>query len=67
MPGSVTRTAAAVEPAAVDVYALGRDPGESARLQRQSEELRPQTTELLGRIGLAPGQSALDLGCGHGD
>ena len=37
MPESVTTTAA--EPSAADVYALGRDPGESARLQRQSEEL----------------------------
>ena len=51
-------------PAAADVYALGSNPAESARLQRQSDELRPQTAELLGRIGLAPGQSALDLGCG---
>jgi len=64
MPGSVTRTAAAVEPAAVDVYALGRDPGESARLQRQSEELRPDSAALLDRVGIGPGQDAIDLGCG---
>jgi ubiquinone/menaquinone biosynthesis C-methylase UbiE len=51
-------------PDAAQVYALGSNPAESARLRRQSEELRPQTAELLGRIGLAPGQSALDLGCG---
>jgi ubiquinone/menaquinone biosynthesis C-methylase UbiE len=49
---------------ATEVYALGSNPAESARLQRQSDELRPQTADLLGRIGLAPGQSALDLGCG---
>jgi ubiquinone/menaquinone biosynthesis C-methylase UbiE len=60
----VTRTAAAVEPAAVDVYALGRDPGESARLQRQSEELRPDSAALLDRVGIGPGQDAIDLGCG---
>jgi trans-aconitate methyltransferase len=54
----------ATAPDAAEVYALGSNPAESARLRRQSEELRPQTTELLGRIGLAPGQSALDLGCG---
>src|SRR5271156_5508612 len=54
----------AAEPAAGDVSALGSNPAESARLQRQSDELRPQTAELLGRIGLAPGQSAIDLGCG---
>jgi SAM-dependent methyltransferase len=54
----------ATAPDATEVYALGSNPAESARLQRQSDELRPQTADLLGRIGLAPGQSALDLGCG---
>ena len=49
---------------AADVYALGRDSDESARLRRQSDELRPQTAEMLGHIGLRPGQSAIDLGCG---
>jgi len=51
-------------PDAAEVYALGSNPGESARLRRQSDELRPQSAELLGRIGLEPGQSAIDLGCG---
>jgi ubiquinone/menaquinone biosynthesis C-methylase UbiE len=51
-------------PDAAAVYALGASPAESARLQRQSEELRPESIELLGRIGLQPGQSAIDLGCG---
>jgi SAM-dependent methyltransferase len=59
-PGAVPGTG----PAAADVYALGSNPAESARLQRQSDELRPQTAELLGRIALEPGQSAIDLGCG---
>src|ERR1700683_424649 len=54
----------ATAPDATEGYALRANPAESARLQRQSDELRPQTAELLGRIGLAPGQSALDLGCG---
>ena len=49
---------------ATDVYALGRDPGESARLQRQSEELWPDSAVLLERVGLGPGQDAIDLGCG---
>jgi ubiquinone/menaquinone biosynthesis C-methylase UbiE len=49
---------------ATDVYALGRNPEESARLRRQSDELRSQSAELLDRIGLRPGQSAIDLGCG---
>jgi ubiquinone/menaquinone biosynthesis C-methylase UbiE len=56
--------AAETVPDAADVYALGRDLAESARLQRQSEELRPETVALLSRIGLTPGQTAIDLGCG---
>jgi SAM-dependent methyltransferase len=52
------------EPDAADVYALGSDPEETVRLRRQSDELRPQSAELLDRIGLLPGQSAIDLGCG---
>jgi ubiquinone/menaquinone biosynthesis C-methylase UbiE len=55
---------ATTAPDAAEVYALGSNPAESARLRRQSQELRPQTAELLGRIGLAPGQNAMDLGCG---
>jgi len=51
-------------PPATDVYALGRDPGETARLQRQSEELGPDSAALLDRVGLRPGQDAIDLGCG---
>ena len=49
---------------ATDLYALGSNPAESARLQRQSDELRPQSIALLRRLGLEPGQSAIDLGCG---
>ena len=52
-------------PDAAEVYALGTNPAESARLRRQSDELRPQSTELLARIGLVPGQSASDRGCVH--
>jgi hypothetical protein len=51
-------------PSATDVYALGRDPGESARLLCQAEELRPDSAALLDRVGLGPGQDAIDLGCG---
>ena len=54
----------APELSAADVYALGRDPAESARLRRQSEELRPDSAALLDRVGLGPGQSAIDIGCG---
>jgi ubiquinone/menaquinone biosynthesis C-methylase UbiE len=59
------RGSAPVTPAsATDVYALGRDAAESARLQRQSDELRPDSEALLARVSLGPGQSAIDLGCG---
>ena len=51
-------------PDAAAAYALGSNEDESARLQRQAEELRPEAAALLGQIGLKPGQSAIDLGCG---
>jgi SAM-dependent methyltransferase len=47
-----------------DVYALGSSAGESARLRRQAEELAPDSAALLDRVGLRPGQTAIDLGCG---
>ncbi len=63
-------TAASAGPGAspdpVQVYALGADPEESARLRRQSAELRPEGEALLTRVGLGPGQAAADLGCGPG-
>jgi SAM-dependent methyltransferase len=46
------------------VYALGSSPDESARLQRQAEELAADSAALLDRVGLRPGQQAIDLGCG---
>ncbi len=46
------------------VYALGSSPGESARLQRQADELAADSAYLLDRVGLRPGQAAIDLGCG---
>jgi ubiquinone/menaquinone biosynthesis C-methylase UbiE len=55
-------------PATVDdpnaVYALGSSRGESDRLQRQAEELASDSAVLLDRVGLRPGDSAIDLGCG---
>jgi SAM-dependent methyltransferase len=45
-------------------YALGQNPEESARLQRQADELAPESTMVLDRASLGPGQSAVDLGCG---
>jgi SAM-dependent methyltransferase len=46
------------------VYALGSSPGESARLQRQAVELAADSRDLLDRVGLRPGHSVIDLGCG---
>ena len=46
------------------VYALGSSLEESARLQRQTEELAADSAALLDRMGLRPEQSAIDLGCG---
>jgi SAM-dependent methyltransferase len=49
---------------ATEVYALGSSSGESARLQRQAEELAPDSAVLLDRVGLRAGDRAIDLGCG---
>ena len=46
------------------VYPLGCSGAESARLQRQALELAADSAALLDRVGLRPGQSAIDLGCG---
>ena len=47
-----------------EVYALGSSRSESARLQRQADELAPDSIALIDRVGLRPGDRALDLGCG---
>ena len=54
--------AAAEDPNAV--YALGSSSGESARLQRQAEELAPDSVVLLDWVGVRSGDAAIDLGCG---
>jgi ubiquinone/menaquinone biosynthesis C-methylase UbiE len=46
------------------VYSLGTSLGETERLRRQAAELEADSTALLDRVGLHPGQSAIDLGCG---
>ena len=64
MMKSTTTAAVAAESSATAVYALGRDPAETARLQRQSGELHSASAALLDRTGLRPGRAAIDLGCG---
>ena len=51
-------------PDANAVYSLGSSLGESTRLQRQADELAADSSALLDSVGLRPGQSAIDLGCG---
>jgi ubiquinone/menaquinone biosynthesis C-methylase UbiE len=67
MSHDATDTTVAPAYDAAEVYALGTDTDETARLRRQSEELQPEARALLGRLrelGLRPGQAAIDLGCG---
>jgi hypothetical protein len=65
MSDSVPRPAAsAAGQDANAVYSLGSSAGESARLQRQADELGPASAALLDRAGLRPGHSAIDLGGG---
>ena len=61
-PGRATETGDARDANAV--YALGSNPDETARLQRQADELAADSAALLDRAGLRPGHSAIDLGCG---
>src|SRR6266516_599476 len=63
MTGSV-QPAAGSGPDATTVYALGASQGERDRLLRQPDELAAYTAALLDRVGLRPGHSAIDLGCG---
>jgi ubiquinone/menaquinone biosynthesis C-methylase UbiE len=46
------------------IYALGSSSGETARLQRQADELTPNSSALLDRLELRPGDSVIDVGCG---
>ena len=64
MGESLRPTVGVTNPDAGAVYPLGSSRGESARLQRQAEELAADSAALLDRVGLLPGQSAIDLGCG---
>ena len=50
-----------------DGYALGRTPEEYERLRAQSRVWEAATGRLLDEIGLAPGASCLDAGCGPGE
>src|SRR5215475_7956052 len=49
------------------VYALGHTPEEYARLRMQARMWEPATGRLLDQVGLGPGASCLDAGCGPGE
>jgi trans-aconitate methyltransferase len=49
------------------VYALGHTPEEYERLRLQARVWQAGTGRLLDQIGLAPGASCLDAGCGPGE
>ena len=66
MTVTTTATVAATTPATRDRidYSLGVDDAERARLLAQCAMHRTEAELLLDRVGLRPGDRALDLGCG---
>lgn len=50
-----------------DAYALGRTPEEYERLRAQARMWEAATGRLLDQVGLAPGATCLDAGCGPGE
>jgi len=50
-----------------DEYALGRTPAEHERLRAQARVWAAAAGRLLDQVGLAPGASCLDAGCGPGE
>ena len=49
------------------VYALGHTPEEYERLRAQARAWETATGRLLDQVGLGPGASCLDAGCGPGE
>jgi SAM-dependent methyltransferase len=47
-----------------DQYFLGYSSAELERLQRQAQELAPDSNQLFERIGVVEGSRAIELGCG---
>src|SRR5262252_8621854 len=63
--GSTLSTTETEQPQAV--YALGHTPEEYERLRMQARGWAVATGRLLDEIGLGPGASCLDAGCGPGE
>jgi len=51
-------------PSSYDEYLLGHSPEEEERLQRQPQELAPDSIRLLDQLGIQQGDRAVDIGCG---
>jgi trans-aconitate methyltransferase len=50
-----------------DRYSLGRRPEEHERLRAQARMWEKATARVLDEVGVAPGASCLDAGCGPGE
>jgi trans-aconitate methyltransferase len=50
-----------------ETYSLGRTPEEYERLRTQARVWEAATGRLLDQVGLAPGATCLDAGCGPGE
>jgi SAM-dependent methyltransferase len=50
-----------------DDYVLGHSSDEYERLRRQAQVLEPATRRVFQSIGLQPGCTCLDVGCGPGE
>lgn len=48
-------------------YSLGHTPEEHERLRRQARAWEPVASRLLDQLGVGPGASCLDAGCGPGE
>ena len=60
----MAETAAAGRGGQGDRYLLGDSTAEVEHLTNQAEVYAEEATNLLDRVGLAPGSSAIDVGCG---
>src|SRR6516164_9188604 len=60
-------TTTATKRPAAGRYALGHTPAEYERLQAQARMWDAATGRLLDQVGLGPGASCLDAGCGPGE
>ena len=60
-------TTTATKRPAAGRYSLGRTPAEYERLRAQARMWDAATGRLLDQVGLGPGASCLDAGCGPGE